>query len=159
MYRLACKVGLNDLRDLALAHIRSNLDDHNILDEILCSLVMIHPQLLDMELDVLFSCITAPLVVVNFPTLLRRIANKELPHGAEILVVMHSRFLKALHPFAALYTLAPSPPDPFPPSASASWAPPVPTMVRQEPRDTIKNDAAACAKQETDVCKDSGPVT
>ncbi|KAI9458726.1 hypothetical protein HD554DRAFT_2317107 [Boletus coccyginus] len=98
MYRLASKVGLHDLRDEAFSYIRNNLTEHNILTELSCSLLSKHPQLLEMELDVLYSHITSSLVVADFPALARRIANKELPHGADIVVGIHTRLLKEPHP-------------------------------------------------------------
>ncbi|KAH0826790.1 hypothetical protein J3R83DRAFT_5209 [Lanmaoa asiatica] len=104
MYRLTCKakhalqVGLDELRDEAFSYIRSNLTEHNILKELSCSLVSRHPQLLEMELDVLYSHIASPPVVANFSALAQRIANKELPHGADIIVGVHARLLKEPHP-------------------------------------------------------------
>ncbi|KAI9458727.1 hypothetical protein HD554DRAFT_2298928 [Boletus coccyginus] len=94
MYRLASKVGLDSLRDEAFDHIRSNLTEHNILKELSCSLVSKHPQLLEMELDVLYTHIKSPPVVANFATLVQRIANKELPHGADIMIGIHTRLLQ-----------------------------------------------------------------
>lgn len=47
-----------------------------------------------MELDVLYTHIASPAVVANFPALARRIANKELVHGAGIIVGIHTRLLK-----------------------------------------------------------------
>ncbi|KAG8217016.1 hypothetical protein J3R82DRAFT_7331 [Butyriboletus roseoflavus] len=98
MYRLACKVGLDHLRDEAFSYIRSNLTEHNILKELSCSLVSKHPQLLEMELDVLYSHIASTPVVVNFPAFAKRIANNELPHGADIILGIHTRLLKEPHP-------------------------------------------------------------
>ncbi|KAF8124560.1 hypothetical protein EV363DRAFT_1586825 [Boletus edulis] len=95
MYRLACKVRLDDLRDEAFHYIRSNLTEHNILQELACGLVSAHPDLLEMELDVLYAHITSPTIVAGFPVLARRIANKELAHGADIVVGIHTRLLKA----------------------------------------------------------------
>jgi hypothetical protein len=97
MYRLASKVGLDDLRDEAFSYIRSNLTEHNILQELSCSLVSTHPNLLEMELDVLYSHIGFAPVVAEFPALARRIAKGELPHGADIIVGVHTRLLKEPH--------------------------------------------------------------
>ncbi|KAG6377271.1 hypothetical protein JVT61DRAFT_15054 [Boletus reticuloceps] len=105
MYRLACKVGLDDLREKALAHIRSNLTEHNILKELSCSLVSSHPQLLEMELDVLYAHIGSPPVVTGFPALAQRIAQKELRHGADIIVGIHTRLLKERQPLPLLSRL------------------------------------------------------
>jgi len=47
---------------------------------------------------VLYSHIASPPVVAHFPALARRIANKELPHGADIVIGVHTRLLKEPHP-------------------------------------------------------------
>ncbi|KAI9458728.1 hypothetical protein HD554DRAFT_2224609, partial [Boletus coccyginus] len=94
MYRLASKVGLGHLRDEAFSYIRSNLTEHNILQEISCSIISKHPELLELELDVLYSRIASPPVVANFATLAQRIANGELAHGADIIMGIHARLLQ-----------------------------------------------------------------
>lgn len=48
----------------------------------------------------LYSRIGSPTVVANFAALAQHIANKDLPHGADIIVSMHARLLKALGPFS-----------------------------------------------------------
>ncbi|KAF8546932.1 hypothetical protein OG21DRAFT_1490677 [Imleria badia] len=93
MYRLASKVGCLRLRDQAFSYIPSNLSEHNILKEISCSLVSKYPQLLEMELNVLYSYIASPLIIVNFAAFAQR-AHKELPHGADIMVGIHMRIVK-----------------------------------------------------------------
>ncbi|KAH0826789.1 hypothetical protein J3R83DRAFT_5207 [Lanmaoa asiatica] len=150
MYRLACKVGLDHLRDEALAHIRNNLTEQNILKELSCNLVSMHSQLLDMELDVLYTHIASPTVVTGFPALAQRIANKELPHGADIIVGIHARLLKGRHPLP----LTPIPPQPpLSPSPSTSSRTPLrppsslcgsPTQVTRDPRDAIVLEAEPC---------------
>ena len=51
-----------------------------------------------MELDVLYDHIASPTVVADFPALAQRIANKELAHGADLIVGIHTRLLKSSHP-------------------------------------------------------------
>jgi len=160
MYRLACKLGLDDLRDQALAHIRSNLKDHNILNEISCSLVSSHPQLLNMELDMLYFYIATPPVIANFPALLRRIASKQLPHGADIMADIHSRFLKELYPFSLVFpSTSPPPAQPSVPFPSAPCTPPfhfnLPATTVQElgARTNNGSPSGSRAKQGKDGCK------
>ena len=50
-----------------------------------------------MELDVLNSQLASPPVVADFPVFARRIANKEIPYGADIIIGIHARLLKELH--------------------------------------------------------------
>ncbi|KAG9310050.1 hypothetical protein JVU11DRAFT_10093 [Chiua virens] len=97
MYRLACKTGLDDLRNKTFSFIRSHLTEQNILKELSSRLGSKHPELLEMELDILYSHIASPAVVAGFPAFARRIANGELPHGAEIIVGIHTRVLKEPH--------------------------------------------------------------
>ena len=47
-----------------------------------------------MELDVLYAHIASPPVVAQFPALAQRIANKEIPHGADIIIGIHARLAK-----------------------------------------------------------------
>ncbi|KAF8450976.1 hypothetical protein L210DRAFT_691505 [Boletus edulis BED1] len=107
MYRLASKVGLDHLRDAALVYIRNNLTEHNILKELSCSIVSKHPQLLEMELDVLYAHIASPTVVAHFAALAQRVAQRALPHGADIMIGIHTRLLKAHHPSALKPTAPP----------------------------------------------------
>ena len=78
-----------------------------------------HPQLLEMELDVLYAHIASHPVVAGLPALARSIAHKELPHGADIIVGIHARLLKERQPLPS--TPTPSVP---PPLSSPSYFPP-----------------------------------
>ena len=55
----------------------------------------------------LYSHIASPPVVANFAALAQRIANKELPHGADIIVGIHARLLKESYPLP----FKPAPPN------------------------------------------------
>ncbi|KAF8837057.1 hypothetical protein BDN67DRAFT_957219 [Paxillus ammoniavirescens] len=110
MYRLACKVGLDDLRDEAFTSIKSHLTENNILRELSCKLLSRYPALLEMELDVLYPHIASPPVVAGFPELAKRIADKELPQGADIIIGLHTRTLRQ-H-----YSPALTPPQPVVPN-------------------------------------------
>ncbi|KIK82042.1 hypothetical protein PAXRUDRAFT_14935 [Paxillus rubicundulus Ve08.2h10] len=102
MYRLARKVGLDDLRDEAFAFMQSNITENNVLQELSCSLVSRHPPLLEMLLDTLYANIASRPVVAGFPALARRIANKELPCGADIVIGLHTRISQEHHPLALM---------------------------------------------------------
>ncbi|KAF8546791.1 hypothetical protein OG21DRAFT_1490813 [Imleria badia] len=149
MYRLASKVGLDYLRDEAFSYIESNLTEHNILKELSCSLVSRHPELLEMELDVLYDHIASPAVVADFPALARRIANKELVHGADIIVGIHTRLLKDPHPHLSRLKSVPLPrhfPWPHEPvkaDVSASDAPEDEDEARPSPVNKLQRDPFA----------------
>ncbi|KAF8554153.1 hypothetical protein OG21DRAFT_1509308 [Imleria badia] len=122
MYRLACKVRLDHLRDEALAYVRSNLTEDNILQELSCSLVYKYPQLLETELDMLYSHIASPPVVANFAAFAESIV-RELPHGVDIIVGIHTRLLKAHHPRSLLKPAVSTLPKSVKPDASTSNVP------------------------------------
>ncbi|KIJ12317.1 hypothetical protein PAXINDRAFT_118183 [Paxillus involutus ATCC 200175] len=109
------KVGLDDLRDEAFASIRSNITENNVLQELSSSLVSRYPPLLEMLLDTLYAHIASRPVVAGLPALARRIANKELLHGADIVIGLHTRILQEHHPLA----LIPPSPQPVPCSPEA----------------------------------------
>ncbi|KAI9458721.1 hypothetical protein HD554DRAFT_2317104 [Boletus coccyginus] len=123
MYRLACKVGIDHLRDEALVHIRSSLTEHNILKELSCSLLSRYPQLLEMELDMLYTYIASPPVITGLPALAQHIAHKEIPHGADIIVGIHARILKERFPLPSIPTPSTLPLSP----TFSSLAPPAPS--------------------------------
>ena len=50
----------------------------------------------------LYSHIASPTVVANFATFAECIVQKELPHGVDIIVGIHTRLLQAHHPHALL---------------------------------------------------------
>lgn len=75
-----------------------------------------------MELDVLYEHIASPPVVTGLSALVRRIANKELPHGADIVVGLHTRILKEHYPYALLT------PPPLIDSGAPMSPPRVPTL-------------------------------
>ena len=69
-----------------------------------------------MEFDKLYSYIASPTVVADFSALARRIANKQLPHGADIVIGIHTRLLNDSRPLwmrppPPLHSI-PEPPEP-----------------------------------------------
>jgi hypothetical protein len=89
--------------------------DQRLIHSIGCLSTRRHRQLLEMELDVLYSFIASPPVAAGFPVFVQRIINKELPHGADILLDIHGRFLKELRPLPSIST----PPNPCPASSQS----------------------------------------
>jgi hypothetical protein len=51
-----------------------------------------------MELDILHSHIASPYIVANFAALVQRTADKEIPHGVDVLVGIYARLLKERQP-------------------------------------------------------------
>ncbi|KAG2130712.1 hypothetical protein DEU56DRAFT_982052 [Suillus clintonianus] len=98
MYRLACKIEQDVLRDKALAAIQSSLTEHNILQELSSSLTSRFPLILEMEVESLFQHITSATVMNDFPTFIKRIGGADLPHGVDILIKLHERMLRQHYP-------------------------------------------------------------
>ena len=68
-----------------------------LIHVIICLWRCRYPRLLEMQLDVLYSQLASPPVAANSPTLAHRIADKEIPYGADIIVGIHARLLKEHH--------------------------------------------------------------
>jgi len=51
-----------------------------------------------MEVESLFQHVVTPTVMKDFPTLMKRIAGADIPHGADILFQLHQRMLRQLYP-------------------------------------------------------------
>jgi hypothetical protein len=92
-----------------------------------------------MELDVLYAHIASLPVVAGLPALAQRIAHKELPHGADIIVGIHTRLLKERHHLQSASTPSVPPPLSSPPS---SFPPPHPSVSfgLPPPADTIETE-------------------
>ncbi|KAL6300195.1 hypothetical protein BKA93DRAFT_829264 [Sparassis latifolia] len=85
MYRLADKLGIDQLKELAAADIRTKLSADNILDELFSSFTNQHPQILDAERD--FFCDRC-LNVDIIPALIQKlntVAGGHLPHAGAVL--------------------------------------------------------------------------
>ncbi|KAG1896542.1 uncharacterized protein F5891DRAFT_1175124 [Suillus fuscotomentosus] len=107
MYRLASKVRLDSLRDQAFRAIRSSLDAGNILQELSSSFTSKYPAILQMNVEVLLQHIASIPVIQNIPSLLRRINDSQLPHGADIIIDLYQKFLLQYHPQAFALANAP----------------------------------------------------
>ncbi|KAI6038872.1 hypothetical protein EDC04DRAFT_3141189 [Pisolithus marmoratus] len=132
MYSLATKLGIDKLRDLALASIRSNVDKRNLLQELASSFAGRYPDVLELQLDLLAQEIASPPIVEGFPHLMRRIAQKELSHGADIMIGLHTRILQKHY----------SPQQPTP-VALSSGAPPKPALLSE----WVREEVAECATE------------
>lgn len=62
-----------------------------------------------MNVEVLLQHIASVPVIQNIPSLLRRIIDSQLPHGADIVIGLYQKFLLQYHPqaFALANTNAP----------------------------------------------------
>lgn len=94
--------------------------------------------MLEMELDLLVEKLASPPIVEGLPKLMTRISQKELSHGADIMVGFYRRILQQQHlsGLSDSTTAAPSSPEPAqgssggaardsPPHPASPSAPPV----------------------------------
>ncbi|OAX36905.1 hypothetical protein K503DRAFT_801651 [Rhizopogon vinicolor AM-OR11-026] len=108
MYRLACKIKHAELQDKSFVAIRSSLTEHNVIQELSSSPASRFPHILEMEVESLFEHVTTPAVKKDYPTLIKRIAGADLPHGADVLIQLHEKMLNQHYP----RTVSPSPSTP-----------------------------------------------
>ncbi|KAG2037930.1 hypothetical protein BDR03DRAFT_981933 [Suillus americanus] len=71
-----------------------------------------YPAILQMQVQVLIQHIASVPVIQNMPSLIRRIVDSQLPHGADIIIDLYQKFLLQYHPPA----LAPADPPKKEPS-------------------------------------------
>ena len=64
------------------------------------------PAILEMQVESLLQNIDTPIVINNLPTLLKRIAGADLPHGADILIQLHGRMRTQHYPKTASPSIA-----------------------------------------------------
>ncbi|KAG0697502.1 hypothetical protein DFH29DRAFT_1003678 [Suillus ampliporus] len=149
MYRLACKVRLDSVRDQAFYAIRSSLDAGNILQELSSSFTSKYPAILQMQVEVLLQHIASVPVIKNIPSLIRRIADSQLPHGADIIIDLYQKILLQYHPLALALANAPPPPQSdgeLEPRDMPSSSPPHPPVL--EPCTTGTFEATASKDEE-----------
>ncbi|KAH7908740.1 hypothetical protein BJ138DRAFT_1156975 [Hygrophoropsis aurantiaca] len=85
MYRLADKIGADELKKLSLESIRTSLSKHNVLDELFSHFTSRYPEVLNMELDLLLENIREPEVVQALPGKMKAVVSGAFPHSDEIL--------------------------------------------------------------------------
>ncbi|KAH7925140.1 hypothetical protein BV22DRAFT_1011844, partial [Leucogyrophana mollusca] len=88
MYRLADSLGIDGLKEIALAAIKNDLSQKNILDEAFSKFTSRQ----DMEVKLLVEHRSAPEVVTAFPTKIQKIFRGEIPHAETV----HSDFMQRL---------------------------------------------------------------
>jgi len=115
------QVRLDRVRDQAFSAIRSSLNGENILQELSSSLTsklvialsmvqhganqltcVRYPAILEMQVEVLLQHIASIHVIQNMASLVRRIADSQLPHGADIIIHLYQKVLLQYHPALAL---------------------------------------------------------
>ncbi|KAH7908737.1 hypothetical protein BJ138DRAFT_322167 [Hygrophoropsis aurantiaca] len=88
MYRLADRIGAEELKKLSLESIRSSLSKYNILDEVFSHFTARYPEVLNMELDLLMENIREPEVAQALPAMMKAVVSGTFPHADEILTKM-----------------------------------------------------------------------
>jgi len=94
MYRLAEKLGLHDLKALALKSIQAGLSKTNILDEAFSKFTSRYPVITEMDVNILCQHYDSAEVLKAFPAKMKRVAEGELPHSATILASLCQNLAK-----------------------------------------------------------------
>ncbi|KAJ7323668.1 hypothetical protein DFH08DRAFT_887579 [Mycena albidolilacea] len=90
MYRLADKLGLEELRTLALASISSRLSEGNILEEVFSSFTSVYPVIQELEVGVLTSNFSEK-ASTGLKEMTEKLCQGEKPYCAEILFKIISK--------------------------------------------------------------------
>ncbi|TCD60581.1 hypothetical protein EIP91_009839 [Steccherinum ochraceum] len=85
MYRLAAILQLPELKDQALASLKSYLNETNIIDELFSDFTWRYPESLQMEAEVYYQYSKHPSVTGAWNRMLGRVAKGELPHSDVVL--------------------------------------------------------------------------
>ncbi|KAH7925146.1 hypothetical protein BV22DRAFT_458873 [Leucogyrophana mollusca] len=94
VYRLADALGIDALKDAALAAILGDLSPKNILDEAFSRFTSKYPAVQDMEVAHLVRHRTTSEVVQAFPTKIQKISLGEMPHAEKVLSNIMQRLLQ-----------------------------------------------------------------
>jgi len=85
MYRLADKLGLDDLCKLSLAHIKSQLSAKNVIEELFCPFTSRYNAVRDIELAFLFEHWDQLKSSPQMVDIIDEVIRGDLPHGSDIL--------------------------------------------------------------------------
>ncbi|EIW82767.1 hypothetical protein CONPUDRAFT_151827 [Coniophora puteana RWD-64-598 SS2] len=88
MYRLAHKLQLESLKQIAFQEIRRNLKNENILTEVLSKFTSRYPEIRDMETDFLLAHRHEKGVMDTLPGKMERVMRGEMPHCKEVLTAI-----------------------------------------------------------------------
>ncbi|KAH7902910.1 hypothetical protein BJ138DRAFT_1168737 [Hygrophoropsis aurantiaca] len=91
MYRLADKIGAEELKKLSLESIRAGLSKHNILDEVFSHFTSRYPEVLNMELDLLLENVREPEVVQALRGKMKALVCGAFPHSDEVIFKIMQR--------------------------------------------------------------------
>ncbi|KAH9942345.1 uncharacterized protein BXZ73DRAFT_87961 [Epithele typhae] len=82
MYRLAHRYDVPRLKELALNDIRSKLTHENILEELLSNFTMLYPDVRNIEIQFLRTCMNQETIRRRLPSWIEAMEKGELPRGA-----------------------------------------------------------------------------
>ncbi|KDQ57703.1 hypothetical protein JAAARDRAFT_35387 [Jaapia argillacea MUCL 33604] len=91
MYRLADKLGMEDLEKLALHAIRSSLDEHNIVPEIFSGFTSRFKKVKDMEMGILCDHFNSSLVSSALTEMSKNLDHEGLQQFTQFLISLYAR--------------------------------------------------------------------
>jgi len=95
IYRLAHKLQLEPLKQLAFEEIRRNLNKDNILQEVLSKFTAKHTEIREMETSVLMGYRRESAVMDALPKKMAQMMRGEMPHCEEVLTTIMMNLWKA----------------------------------------------------------------
>ncbi|KAI0365613.1 hypothetical protein BV20DRAFT_1124801 [Pilatotrama ljubarskyi] len=95
IYRLAEKYGNKELRQLAKDDIASKISANNVLDELFSRFVARHPEIQEMQLDILMKHLKDPDVTSRLPAWVDRFASGELRECASTFALLIGKLTSA----------------------------------------------------------------
>ncbi|KAJ7751885.1 hypothetical protein DFH07DRAFT_960711 [Mycena maculata] len=87
MYRLADKLGLEELQALALAFISSRLTENNILREVFSSFTAVYPVIQELEVSMLTANFSEK-ASEGLKEMTQKICEGEKPYCADVLLML-----------------------------------------------------------------------
>ncbi|KDQ57709.1 hypothetical protein JAAARDRAFT_35395 [Jaapia argillacea MUCL 33604] len=93
MYRLADKLGLEELERPALEAIRASLNQHNIVEEVFSVFTSRYQKVKELEIDVLCDHFHTPEVSSGLRNFSAKLTSGELQHSSDILATLFGRLV------------------------------------------------------------------
>ncbi|KAJ3551528.1 hypothetical protein NM688_g4650 [Phlebia brevispora] len=88
MYRLACKLGLQDLERLSLKAIAAKLSTSNILTELLSLYTSLYPAVMEEEMQFLCAHFSDQVVMDSWETAVEKVCRGECLHAQDVIMIL-----------------------------------------------------------------------
>ncbi|GJF00362.1 hypothetical protein PsYK624_166480 [Phanerochaete sordida] len=100
VYRFADEAGLDELKELADAHLFAQLSAHNILEEVFSPFSGRYPEILRRQVTLLLERYLTPTTHAALGSIVERVVRGETPHAAPALAMLLGELTPATRPVA-----------------------------------------------------------